>query len=581
MRLSEALQINQQPVSPDGRGRKIHLICGFTPLHLQTFLKAYVRRRFPGDEISILGGLFGDLEGNLQRARNQPAEGAVVIIEWSDLDERLGPRASAGWSSAILTDILEQVPARMSRLERGVSELAGRMPVALAAPSLVLLPLTHLPLAQTSAFELHLRCILTDFLNRVFGTGSLRLVSDSALARLSAPPSRRDLKMELHAGFPYSITHAAALAQLSVECLFPPVPKKGLVTDLDDTLWKGILGDVGVSEISWSLDQHSQSHALYQQLLASLADSGVLIAAASKNDSALVQEAFARPDILLKESRVFPFESNWGAKSDSVARILKAWNISADSVVFVDDSPMELAEVAAKYPAIECLRFPSDDPSAIMELLTQLRVLFAKTEIREEDRLRLQSLRSSAALEPAQMREASADFLADLGAKLTLEFAAVPNDRRAFELVNKTNQFNLNAQRYTETEWRDYFQKTEAFLLTATYEDRFGPLGKIAVLGGCRQPGKVRVDIWVMSCRAFSRQIEFQIVQCLYDRFNNDRIVFAFRPTGRNAPVQEFFARFWPDGLPQDGLELEASVFAEFCPQLFHQVIEPSHEQLI
>jgi len=328
MRLSEALQINQQPVSPSSRGKKVHLVCGFTPLHLGTFLKAYARRRFPGDEISITNGLFGDLEGNVQRARGHSGEGAVVVIEWGDVDPRLGLRASSGWSSRILADILELVSARISRLENGIADLASRMPVAVAAPTLPLPPLTHFPSVQTGTFELRLQSYLMELLNRVCGTGRLRLVSDSALARLSAFPNRRDVKMELHAGFPYSIPHAAALAELSVECLFPPVPKKGLITDLDDTLWKGILGEIGVSVISWSLDGHAQAHALYQQLLASLADSGVLVAVASKNDSALVHEAFARPDILLKESQVFPIESNWGAKSDSVGRILRTWNIS-------------------------------------------------------------------------------------------------------------------------------------------------------------------------------------------------------------------------------------------------------------
>ena len=114
-----------------------------------------------------------------------------------------------------------------------------------------------------------------------------------------------------------------AVAELSVECLFPPLPKKGLVTDLDETLWKGVLGDVGVNGVSWCLDDHSQPHALYQQLVASLAESGVLVAIASRNDPALVRQAFERQDVLLNEEQVFPIESNWGAKSESIGRILR------------------------------------------------------------------------------------------------------------------------------------------------------------------------------------------------------------------------------------------------------------------
>ena len=68
-------------------------------------------------------------------------------------------------------------------------------------------------------------------------------------------------------------------------------------------------------------------------------------------------------------------------------------------MVFVDDSRMDLADVAEKYPGIECLRFPSDDPAGVVELLIHLRRRFGKSEIGEEDRLRLQSLRANSTLE--------------------------------------------------------------------------------------------------------------------------------------------------------------------------------------
>src|ERR1700674_632535 len=138
MRLSEALQINQQPVLPTGRSRQIHVVCGFTPLHLGTFVKAHARLRFPGDEVNIIDGLFGDLEGNLQRGREHPSEGAIVVIEWSDLDDRLGLRASAGWGSQILADIRQQVSGKIDRLEQRILELASEMPVAVVTTTLPL-----------------------------------------------------------------------------------------------------------------------------------------------------------------------------------------------------------------------------------------------------------------------------------------------------------------------------------------------------------------------------------------------------------------------------------------------------------
>ena len=324
---------------------RVHLLCGFMPLHLETFIKAYLTLRFPGTSSSLAGGLYGDLEGNIQGARE--GDGAIAVIEWSDLDQRLGFRASAGWQRETLDDIVTQVEEKCRRLEAHLIELAQKMPVAVASPSLGLPPMTHLPPSQANDCEVRLNVILAGFLQRITGHGGIRLVSGSKLASISPSNARHDVKMDLHAGFPYTLSHADVLAEVSVQCLFPAPPKKGIITDLDQTLWKGILGDVGVEGISWSLEDKSQGHAIYQQALASLADSGVLVAIASKNDPKLVEAALQRPDLLLLPSQIFPVEASWGVKSEAVGRILQAWNIGADSVVFVDDSQMELAEVSA------------------------------------------------------------------------------------------------------------------------------------------------------------------------------------------------------------------------------------------
>ena len=524
--------------------------------------------------MTVQTGLYGDLEGNIQRAISAHAEGAVAVIEWSDLDQRLSFRSSSGWRAETLPDIAAQAAEKCSRLEAHLTALAQLTPVTVVAPTLVLPPITHFPPAQTSAFELHLNTIVLGLLQRLLQTGRVKVLNATTLAAASAPATRHDVKMDLAAGFPYTLTHTDALAQLSVSCLFPVGSKKGLITDLDHTLWKGILQQPGVDGVSWSLEGKSQAHAVYQQLLASLAESGVLIAIASKNDPKIVETALRREDLLIKPAQIFPVEASWGAKSKSIESILKAWNVGADSVVFVDDSPLELAEVSEKFPTLECLPFPSADPTAIMALLHHLRSRFGKEDIREEDRLRLQSLRSAAEFEQAGPAEASADFLARLEAQVTFEPTA-PDEARALELVNKTNQFNLNGQRYTEAEWKALQARPGAFLTTVSYKDRFGPLGRIAVLGGYSQADQCHVDIWVMSCRAFSRQIEFQSLKRLFAKTAATNVRFAFKATERNGPLQTFFAHFFESGaLPEGELNLPAAVFEKSCPPLFQEVVE-------
>ena len=575
MRLSQAMQINQRPAPTGSARRKLHLVCGFTPLHLATYLRAYARTRFSGDDVEVVTGLYGDIEDGLRTARGGTSEGAVVVLEWSDLDARLGLRSAAGWSAAVLADIARQAPERLRHLESLILNLSQSVSVALVAPTLPLPPLTHLPPAQAGVFELSLRAALALFLERAAASSRVRIAAEDALARGSPAAGRHDVQLDLRADFPYTLAHAA-VASLAVECLFPPVRAKGLITDLDDTLWQGILGDAGAAGVAWSLDAHAQPHALYQELLASLAEAGTLIAVASKNDPALVEDAFARPDLLLRRTQVFPLAAGWGAKSQSVARILQAWNIGAGSVVFVDDSPMELAEVGESFPAIECLRFPSGDAAGVLDLIHRLRARFGAAEVREEDRLRVRSLSASAAF-AGERAAHTGDFQARLEARLTLEFSTAADDGRALELVNKTNQFNLNGRRFSEAEWRSLFQQPGAFLLTAAYEDRFGPLGKIAALAGRCTGGpaeaEVEVDSWVLSCRAFSRQIEFQMLRCLLEKYRARGIALCFRPTPRNGPLQEFLGRLFPAGSLEGRLSLSAAGFAAHCPVMFHQVI--------
>ena len=287
----------------------------------------------------------------------------------------------------------------------------------------------------------------------------------------------------------------------------------------------GILGDDGPSGISWDLDQGSHIHGYFQQFLNSLGAAGILIGIASKNDPGLVEDAMRRRDLLLRPDRVFPVIVDWGAKSTSVHRILHAWNIAADSVVFVDDSPMELAEVQSVHPDMECLLFPTRDDQAAYELIEHLRESFGKDRIGREDGIRLDSLRSADSLwARASFDSASTDdFLEKVEAELTVDFAKLPPNPRAFELISKVNQFNLNGRRPTERAWQAYLEDPETFVLAVDYRDNFGPLGTIAVLAGRVQGDSLRLDTWVMSCRAFSRRVEHSCLAALFEKLRRDR----------------------------------------------------------
>jgi FkbH-like protein len=190
----------------------------------------------------------------------------------------------------------------------------------------------------------------------------------------------------------------------------------------------------------------------------------------------------------------------------------------------------------------------------------------------------LESLRRSAEFrsEAEQPSGAPEQFLAQAAAGMTVEFNPPAGDPRLLELVNKTNQFNLNGRRYTETDWSRQLQQPEAFAVAVSYQDKFGPLGKIAVLCGRLQNRAVEVTAWVMSCRAFSRRVEDRCLEILFDKFGVDEIHFQFEPTPKNGPAREAFERYL-DSQPSGAFSLTRARFAERAPLLYHRVEMVEH----
>jgi FkbH-like protein len=154
---------------------------------------------------------------------------------------------------------------------------------------------------------------------------------------------------------------------------------------------------------------------------------------------------------------------------------------------------------------------------------------------------------------------------------VTVERTAAADDPRSRELVNKTNQFNLNARRYEAAEWDLAARRDGAFLWSLAYQDKFGPLGKIAVIGGQSHHSCLAIDVWVMSCRAFARRIEHQCLSLLFEEPGVEEIVFCFRATERNGPLQEFLTGIL-GAPPEPGARLRREDFLRRCPPLFHNI---------
>lgn len=554
MKLIEALESLKHNPPAESPALSVQLACGFTPLHFLTFLGAHLRGAFPQHRVSIATGSFGDLPGNLERLSKLQDANIVAVIEWPDLDPRLGIRVLGGWNPGQLTEFAQTARDHAGRILAAVETIAKSNILVVTLPTLPIPPVSYAPGWYASRLESELNLVYADLSIKLSALPNVRIVSKQKLDLISPLAERFDAKAELNTGFPYSLTHADKLAGLIAKLISNPQAKKGLITDLDNTLWLGILGEVNPEGISWDLDHHSQKHGIYQQLLASLAESGILIGVASKNDPALVEEGFRTRQPFLSRERIFPLEANWGPKSESVRKIIDAWNIGADSVVFVDDSPLELAEVKAAHPGIECVLFPKDDDKAAYELLYQLRDTFGKTSLSAEDAIRMDSIRSSHAIAEARRGEGYTPerFLQEAGGKLALSFTKDPPDPRALELINKTNQFNTTGRRWKREELQALLAdggRIFAFEVADNFT-AYGLVGVVVVQSRA-------VVQWVMSCRVLGYQIEQAVMAALIDMMNAEdgpesggSVTGTLIETDVNFPCRSLFSSC---GFVQDG----------------------------
>ncbi|HZQ51068.1 MAG TPA: HAD-IIIC family phosphatase [Bryobacteraceae bacterium] len=569
MKLSEALSIVGS-VPADTPEFPVLLACGFTPLHLQNYLAAHLQQNLNNRRVQIVSGLYGDLAGTLENVAEAAPQACAVVLEWADLDSRLGYRKLGGWGQCVTGSILESAQAMLQRIEAAIRPLPSTIPVAVSLPSLPLPPGFHTTGWQASSTEVALEEAVAHFAKRISEHPAVRLVNRQRLDAVSSPQARYDLRSDIHTGFPYTLSHADALGAALASLLQSPQPKKGLITDLDDTLWLGLVGEDGHQSVTWEATTKGHLHGLFQQMLSALAAHGVLVAIASKNSPEIAEKALARPDLLIPREKIFPIEIHWEPKSESVARILNTWNLSADSIVFVDDSPMELAEVRAAHPGIECLLFPKADYTQGLAFLRRLRDLFGKAHLSEEDSFRLDSIRQAPQFDTAASAEG---FLERAEAVVTMHYDPPASDTRVVELVNKTNQFNLNGIRYTEAEWQEALRQPRSFCAAVSYRDKFGPLGKIAVIRGKEEGKRLAIATWVMSCRAFSRRIEYQSLLQIFRKFSPGEIVFEYRATGRNAPIQAFLTQVLEQP-PAPDIRLTFDQFEARRPKLYHKVIE-------
>jgi FkbH-like protein len=334
--------------------------------------------------------------------------------------------------------------------------------------------------------------------------------------------------------------------------------KKVLVLDLDNTLWGGVIGDLGPGGIR--LGQGSgegEAFLAFQSYARDLKERGILLAVCSKNDDDKAREPFEkRSDMVLKLSDISCFVANWQNKAQNLRDIAERLELKTDSFVFVDDNPAERAIVRRFAPEIAVPDMP-EDPAGYISALAIHRY-FETVSFTREDSSRTQYYTANARRKELAANASDIEsFLTSLTMRMKVEPIHELNIERATQLVNKSNQFNLTTRRYTVAQMRDIADSPQWRTLTFSLRDSFGDNGLISVLLMKKQSDILLIDTWVMSCRVLQRGVEAftcnEVIETARQE-NCHQIKGVYIPTAKNGMVKDHYQGlgFEPDGIDND-----------------------------
>jgi FkbH-like protein len=331
----------------------------------------------------------------------------------------------------------------------------------------------------------------------------------------------------------------------SLSALFR-APRKVLCTDLDNTLWGGVLGEEGPEGIATGSAFPGNCYLEYQKYLKQLSSRGILLAIVSKNNEADVHEAFQirAADLELTLDNFVATKISWSEKSDSIRELAKELSLGLDSFVFVDDNPVECEAIRQQLPEIAVIEAPVDEPWKLVELLSS-QPFFDAAVVTDDDVNRLNEYKAQAQREELASSAGNRDeFLASLGIVCTFLSALDAPLARSVQLLAKTNQFNLTTRRHSAAEVEEFASQAGGQAVAVRVRDRFGDAGVVGLALAREEGDSCLIDSLLLSCRVIGRGIETALLAHLADnarKVGAKRLIGEFIATKKNTPCADFY----------------------------------------
>ncbi|MGA1825068.1 MAG: HAD-IIIC family phosphatase [bacterium] len=320
--------------------------------------------------------------------------------------------------------------------------------------------------------------------------------------------------------------------------------KKIIIVDLDNTLWGGIVGDIGWENLI--LGGHNfigEAFQDFQRKLKSMTNRGILLGIVSKNEETIALEAIKKhPEMVLKMEDFAGWKINWNDKAQNILELVSELNLGLQSVVFIDNSQFERERVKEALPEVFVPDWPNDVTLYVSTFLSLSCFDTATLSKEDLDRVKMYSAernRKNLKKNVTSLKE----WLESLN--ITVQVCELNESifQRTIQLINKTNQMNLTTRRITENELLDWVKKESHRLWTFRVSDKFGDSGLTGILSIKREGDSVRIVDFILSCRVMGREIEhamlFTVIQ--YTQKICLRSIYAkYIPTAKNKPCLDF-----------------------------------------
>jgi FkbH-like protein len=471
-----------------------------------------------------------------------------VLLDLEDIAGRLPALCADGIGDAVEAEIEESV-AHITKLLRSFRSInSGRILIqGCVVPdhtSLGDVGEANLPHSLTNAvYQLNQRLAAV-----------CRTISDCVffdvdhLAARHGRSNWRDARMFLASRLPLSSASFGAYARGLVRSFSPlfRAPRKVLCTDLDNTLWGGVLGEEGPEGITTGTTFPGNSYLEYQRYLKQLSSRGILLAIVSKNNDGDVREAFQirAADLGLTLDDFVATKIGWNEKAASIRELAEELSLGLDSFVFVDDNPVECEAIRQQLPEVAVIAAPVEEPWKLVEVLSA-QPFFDAAAVTDDDLNRLNDYKAQAHRADLANNAGNRDeFLASLEIVCTFLSALDAPLARSVQLLAKTNQFNLTTRRHSAAEVEEFASAAGGQAIAVRVRDRFGDAGVVGLALARTQGDTCSIDSLLLSCRVIGRGIETAMLAHLGQnaiRAGATRLVGEFIPTKKNAPCADFY----------------------------------------